>query len=204
MPLINRWAICGLLAFASPSYANDLGTNIENHLGRTTLMQLAQTSATESGDAPDRRLLTSDFLNEINAFRARVTELWTPPVGAKDRPDLMVTIRIKFKPDATLDGRPIVLTSGDSALFIAARDSAVQALRRGQPFTMLKPEHYRQWKVIEITSIPESWESEEFLSFCRQIQIPAGGATSASGWLLRLSASATKPDAFISSTNPLR
>jgi hypothetical protein len=35
-------------------------------------------------------------------------------------------------------------------------------------------------------------------------QIPAGGATSASGWLLRLSESATKPDAFISSTKPRR
>jgi hypothetical protein len=33
---------------------------------------------------------------------------------------------------------------------------------------------------------------------------PDGGATSASGWLLRLSASATKPEAFISSTNPRR
>ena len=33
-------------------------------------------------------------------------------------------------------------------------------------------------------------------------QLVAGGATAASGWLLRLSASATKPDAFMSSTKP--
>ena len=32
----------------------------------------------------------------------------------------------------------------------------------------------------------------------------AGGATAASGWLLRLSASATKPEAFISSTRHAR
>jgi hypothetical protein len=31
-----------------------------------------------------------------------------------------------------------------------------------------------------------------------------GGATTASGWLLRLSASATKPEAFIASTKPRR
>ena len=35
-------------------------------------------------------------------------------------------------------------------------------------------------------------------------QFAEGGATAASGWLLRLSASATKPSAFISSTNPRR
>ena len=37
-----------------------------------------------------------------------------------------------------------------------------------------------------------------------QDQFVAGGATAASGWLLRLSASATKPEAFISSTKPRR
>src|SRR5262245_47372222 len=36
------------------------------------------------------------------------------------------------------------------------------------------------------------------------VHFAAGGATAASGWLLRLSASATKPDAFISSTKSRR
>jgi hypothetical protein len=35
-------------------------------------------------------------------------------------------------------------------------------------------------------------------------QFVTGGATAASGWLLRLSASATKPETFISSTKPRR
>jgi colicin import membrane protein len=47
-----------------------------------------------------------------------------------------------------------VVNSGTSALFAAARDSAVRALYRGQPFDMLKPEHYEQWKDIEITFDP--------------------------------------------------
>jgi len=38
----------------------------------------------------------------------------------------------------------------------------------------------------------------------RMVQFVAAGATVASGWLLRLSASATKPEAFISSTNVFR
>jgi outer membrane biosynthesis protein TonB len=93
-------------------------------------------------------------LSELDALRARLAQLWTVPAGAKDPQELVVLIRIKLKPDGTLAAAPIVLSSGKSALFIAARDSAVRALFRGQPYDMLKREHYEQWKDIEITFDP--------------------------------------------------
>jgi membrane protein involved in colicin uptake len=66
----------------------------------------------------------------------------------------VVQVRIKLGPDGRLAAPPIVLTSGQSPLFQAARDSAVRAVFRGQPFDMLKPEHYEQWKEVEITFDP--------------------------------------------------
>ena len=39
-------------------------------------------------------------------------------------------------------------------MFNTARDSAVRAVFRGQPFDMLKPEHYDTWKDIEVTFDP--------------------------------------------------
>jgi colicin import membrane protein len=48
----------------------------------------------------------------------------------------------------------MVLTSGNTPLFVASRDSAARAVLRGQPFDMLRPEHYEQWKDIEITFDP--------------------------------------------------
>src|SRR6266540_4284157 len=93
-------------------------------------------------------------LSELDALRARLAQLWTVPAGAKDPQELVVLIRIKLKPDGTLASPPIVLSSGKSPLFIAARDSAVRALFRGQPYDMLKPEHYEQWKDVEITFDP--------------------------------------------------
>jgi colicin import membrane protein len=48
----------------------------------------------------------------------------------------------------------MVLSSGKSPFFVAARDSAIRALFRGQPYDMLKPEHYEQWRDIEITFDP--------------------------------------------------
>jgi membrane protein involved in colicin uptake len=93
-------------------------------------------------------------LSELEALRARLAQLWTIPAGAKDPQELVVQIRVKLKPDGTLAGPPMVLTSGKSQLFVAARDSAVRALFRGQPYDMLKPEHYEQWKDVEITFDP--------------------------------------------------
>jgi len=93
-------------------------------------------------------------LSELDALRARLAQLWTVPAGAKDPQELVVLIRIKLKRDGTLAAPPMVLTSGKTPLFIAARDSAVRALFRGQPYDMLKPEHYEQWKDVEITFDP--------------------------------------------------
>jgi colicin import membrane protein len=61
---------------------------------------------------------------------------------------------MQLKPDGTLAAPPRVLNSGQSAMFMAARESAVRAVFRGQPFDMLRPEHYEQWKDIEITFDP--------------------------------------------------
>jgi outer membrane biosynthesis protein TonB len=93
-------------------------------------------------------------LSELDALRQRLAQLWAIPAGAKDPQELVVQVRVKLKPDGMLAGPPMVLTSGKSALFVAARDSAIRALFRGQPFDMLRPETYEQWKDIEITFDP--------------------------------------------------
>jgi len=89
--------------------------------------------------------------SEIDALRARLMALWNPPVGMQDASQTQVTIRIRFRKDGTLAVGPQVLTSGSGAQFNAMRDSAVRAVFVGQPYTMLRPEHYEQWKEIDFT-----------------------------------------------------
>lgn len=89
--------------------------------------------------------------SEIDALRARLMALWNPPVGMQDASQTQVTIRIRFRKDGTLAVGPHVLTSGSGAQFNAMRDSAVRAVFVGQPYTMLRPEHYEQWKEIDFT-----------------------------------------------------
>jgi colicin import membrane protein len=92
--------------------------------------------------------------NELDALRARLAQLWNPPAGAQNPQELVVQIRMRLKPDGTLSGPPMVLTSGQTPTFMAARDSAIRAVFRGQPFDMLRAETYEQWKDIEITFDP--------------------------------------------------
>jgi len=58
-------------------------------------------------------------------------------------------IRIRFKRDGTLATGPQVITSGNGPVFNAMRDSAVRAVLVGQPYTMLRPEHYETWQEID-------------------------------------------------------
>ena len=67
----------------------------------------------------------------------------------------MIRIRIQLKQDGTLsataDGADRAATA---SLYNPARDSAVRAVFAGQPYDMLKPEHYETWKDIEVTFDP--------------------------------------------------
>jgi outer membrane biosynthesis protein TonB len=92
--------------------------------------------------------------SELDALRARLMALWNPPVGIKDPEELVIRIRIRLSRDGRLTAPPVVLSHGTGTLFNTARDSAVRAVFRGQPFDMLKPEHYDTWKDIEVTFDP--------------------------------------------------
>ncbi|MFN3657590.1 MAG: cell envelope biogenesis protein TolA [Pseudolabrys sp.] len=92
--------------------------------------------------------------SELDALRARLMALWNPPVGITNPEDYVIRIRIKLSRDGKLSAPPAVLTSGHGVLFTTARDSAIRAVFRGQPFDMLKPEHYETWKDIEVTFDP--------------------------------------------------
>src|SRR5437763_6894332 len=95
--------------------------------------------------------------SEFDALRQRLAQLWNPPAGARDPQELVAVFRMKLRPDGRIAPGPwpqLVASAGNSAIAIAARESAARALNRGQPYDMLKPEHYEQWKDIEITFDP--------------------------------------------------
>jgi outer membrane biosynthesis protein TonB len=92
--------------------------------------------------------------NELEALKARLIKLWNIPVGARNPDELRVEIRVRLGRDGRLAAPPQVLTSGHSPAFQASREAAVRALFQGQPFDMLSPATYEEWKEMDILFDP--------------------------------------------------
>ena len=92
--------------------------------------------------------------SELDALRQRLSQCWSPPVGAANVANLKVVLRVLFKPDGSVAAPPELVAGSASSFGPAMAESAKRAILTCQPFTMLKPEHYQQWKDIEITFDP--------------------------------------------------
>ncbi len=92
--------------------------------------------------------------SEIDALRARISSCWSPPPGIDANSKVYVVLRVLFKADGTLSHEPVLVEATASTLGPALADSAKRALLLCQPFTMLKPEHYDQWKDLELKFDP--------------------------------------------------
>ena len=88
--------------------------------------------------------------SELDALRARLVQCWSPPPGIGADSKVYVTLRVQFRPDASLAQEPTVIEDAAASLGPALAESAKRAVMSCQPFTMLRPEHFDLWKDIEI------------------------------------------------------
>jgi colicin import membrane protein len=112
--------------------------------------QLNNAATLGSANGADAQLSQS----EIDALRARLRQCWNPPVGASDVQHLEVVFRVLFKRDGAIAYEPQLVRGTASQFGPALAESAKRALLQCQPYKMLKPEHYEQWKDMEITFDP--------------------------------------------------
>ena len=92
--------------------------------------------------------------SEIDALRARISSCWSPPPGIDANSRVYVVLRVLFKPDGSMVQAPTLVEGSASALGPALAESAKRALLLCQPFTMLRPQHYDQWKDLELKFDP--------------------------------------------------
>jgi len=93
--------------------------------------------------------------SEIDALRSRISTCWSPPPGINASTKIYVVLRVLFKQDASMSREPVLVEATASPLGPALAESAKRALLLCQPFTMLKPEHYEQWKDLELKFDPQ-------------------------------------------------
>jgi outer membrane biosynthesis protein TonB len=93
--------------------------------------------------------------SEIDALRSRISSCWSPPPGIDASSKVYVVLRVLFTKDGTLGAEPVLVEATASELGPALAESAKRALLSCQPFTMLKAEHYDQWKDLELKFDPQ-------------------------------------------------
>jgi TonB C terminal len=94
--------------------------------------------------------------NEINTLMQRLVACWSPPVAARNAPDLAVSVRINLVKDGSLARPPQVVNSSANPLFAKAAESAIKAVRTCAPFGFLPAAKYESWKEIEVNFDPRA------------------------------------------------
>ncbi|MCP4936917.1 MAG: hypothetical protein GY927_22610 [bacterium] len=83
--------------------------------------------------------------NEIDAFKAQISQCWRPPTGGLGSRDLNVKLRIKFKLDGTLEKPPELANFSGSPFFRPAAEAAKRAVWQCQPYRMPK-DKFATWQ----------------------------------------------------------
>src|SRR3984957_16289845 len=81
-------------------------------------------------------------------FRERLISCSKRPVGIDTGDKIIIRVRITFNQDGSLSSRPRLLVPAPSTKQRALMASVIDALESCQPFTMLPPDKYSQWKTL--------------------------------------------------------
>jgi outer membrane biosynthesis protein TonB len=93
--------------------------------------------------------------DEISALKARLSSCWSPPPGISAASNVRVSLGIILKQDGSLAQPPTLVEATASPLGPALAESAKRAVLACQPFTMLRPEHYQQWRQLQLDFDPK-------------------------------------------------
>ncbi len=137
------------------SPAQPHGPNAADMFGMPLTMPDGSLGGSFDTPAIDKANIASD---DITAFHNHLKTCSTLPAGLNTTDDVKAVLRIYLKPDGTLAAPPQPIriegvSRGGGALY----QSAVTALRKCQPYNMLPPDKYNEWKVFDLSFTPQNF-----------------------------------------------
>jgi hypothetical protein len=106
--------------------------------------------------ASDKADVASGIVSEFRRHLKTCSKL-PPSITASD--SVRIKLRVFMTPDGRIAAQPAVVEGSASVKALDLKQSAVAALQACQPYTMLPPDRYREWKVIDINFTPEDFAS---------------------------------------------
>jgi colicin import membrane protein len=95
----------------------------------------------------DRQLSASEIAVLQQIIKSCVQEKWTLSGGGQDAMDLVIKLRLQFRPDGTLSAPPQVTNQQNTSFFLAASEGAIRAAQACEPYS-LPPEKYEIWRDV--------------------------------------------------------
>jgi hypothetical protein len=120
---------------------------------------LSADASDKKGDGGDAAAKADVGTEMVAAFRNRIKQCSQLPSSLSPADDLMIKLRILMTRDGRLAAEPMVKEGTASLKAVDLKNSAVAALSACQPYTMLPPEKYGEWKIIDLTFTPHDFNS---------------------------------------------
>ena len=108
------------------------------------------------GPASDKADVASGIVAEFRRHLKTCSKL-PPSITASD--NVRIKLRLLMTPDGKIAAEPAVVEGSASIKALDLKQSAVDALRACQPYTMLPPDRYKEWKVLDLNFTPADFSS---------------------------------------------
>jgi len=110
-----------------------------------------------SGDAtPATENLASSL---VEALRQHLKTCSKMPAGLSPSDKVAVKLRVQMTPDGRLAAAPALIEGSASLKGVELMRGAIEALAACQPYAMLPPDRYGEWKVLDLSFTPHDFSS---------------------------------------------
>ncbi|MBU6462732.1 MAG: hypothetical protein KGK01_19140 [Bradyrhizobium sp.] len=120
------------------------------------LLGLPQERPGDGFDAP--AIESADVARDlISEFRRHLKTCSTLPKEIAPSDKLAIKLRVLMTPEGRLAAKPVLIEASASVKGPLLMQSAISALQACQPYTMLPPDHYQEWKILDLNFTPQDF-----------------------------------------------
>ena len=123
-----------------------------------TLPPLAKSADNHDDDKDAGSTATSNLATDlVTAFRDHLRSCSRLPASISSADNVRVKLRVIMRPDGRLAAEPDVIEVVSPLKALQLKQAAVTALAACQPYGMLPPDRYREWRVLELSFTPQDF-----------------------------------------------
>ena len=112
-----------------------------------------------TGDFDAKSTASANIKTEVvAALRAHLKTCSVLPKSVSPSDNVRIVLRVALTPDGRLAREPLLIEASASAKGPALMRSAMDALEKCQPYTMLPADRYNEWRMLDLSFAPKDFK----------------------------------------------